>query len=364
MGDAEGAGLAAIAAQFAVEGRVVEARRHGRGRIHETWLVLCDGGRRYVFQQLNARVFRDLDAVMENIARVTAHLERGLARAPTPALRPLRVVPTCGGASWLSQPPAGGWRAYEFVEGTATLERAETPEQAYQAARAFGAFAALLADLPPPPLRETISGFHDTAARVRALREAAGRDPHSRVAGARRELDLALANAELAERLPALVRAGRLRLRVVHNDTKLNNVLFDAATGCAACVIDLDTVMPGYLAYDFGDLVRSAGNAAPEDGADPAQAKLRLPLFEAIARGYVEGAGPVLDAGDRASLLFAAPLITFEIAVRFLTDHLAGDTYFRVARPGQNLERCRVQLALLASMQAQAEAMARCLERT
>jgi len=355
--------LARVAGEFALAGALREARAHGRGRIHQTWLVVCDGGRRYVLQRLNAHVFPDLDAVMANVVRVTGHLERALARPGAPDLRPLRMVPTRAGASWLREPGGGGWRAYEFVEGTLTLERAETPDQAYQAALAFGAFAALLADLPPPPLHETIPDFHDTAARVRALREVARRDPLGRVAGARRELEALLANAGLARRVPALARERGLRLRVVHNDTKLNNVLFDAAGARAVCVIDLDTVMPGHLAYDFGDLVRSATNAEPEDGSDPARAALRLPVFEALARGYLEGAGPVLDAADRESLRFAGPLLAFEVAVRFLTDHLAGDTYFRSARPGQNLERCRVQLALLVSMQSQADAMARALER-
>jgi aminoglycoside phosphotransferase (APT) family kinase protein len=363
MGSAQRTGLLAAAAEFEISGRVVEQCRHGQGRIHESWLVVCDTGRRYVFQRLNAGVFRDLGAVMENIARVTEHLGRALARSSAPALRPLRMVPVRSGASWLALPEGGGWRAWEFVEGTLALERAETPDQAYQAARAFGSFAALLDDLPPPPLRDTIPGFHDTAARVAALRAALDRDPVGRAAGAQREIEQALAHAELAGRIPALVRSAGLRLRAVHNDTKLDNVLFDAASGQAVCVIDLDTVMPGHLAFDFGDLVRSAANAAPEDGTDPAQAELRLPFFEAIARGYLEGSAALQGRAERASLQFAAPLITYEIAVRFLTDHLCGDVYFPVARAGQNLERCRIQLGLLASMQAQSAAMLRCLER-
>jgi aminoglycoside phosphotransferase (APT) family kinase protein len=266
------------------------------------------------------------------------------------------------GQSWLRQ-PGGGWRAYEYVEGTVTLERAETPEQAYQAALAFGAFSALLCDLPDPPLHETIPGFHDTLGRVHALADAIRRDPQGRVAGAEAEIGALAGHWELARRMPALARSGGLRLRVVHNDTKLNNVLFDAASGRAACVIDLDTVMPGYLAYDFGDLVRSAANAAPEEGADPARAELRMPIFEALANGYLEGTRGMLDAADRESLAFAGPLLAFEVAVRFLTDHLCGDAYFRVAHPGQNLERCRVQLALLASMRARERDMARSLER-
>ena len=353
----------AAAAQFALEGRLANARRHGQGRIHQTWLVECDSGRRYVLQQLNAHVFRDLDAVMENVVRVTAHLERRLAQSGAPLLRPLRVVPTRAGASWLREAGAGGWRAYEYVEGTVTLERAETPEQAHAAALAFGRFSALLADLPDPPLHETIPAFHDTVGRVRALAHAIDRDPRGRVAAAEPEIAALAQHWELAERMAALTRSGRLPLRVVHNDTKLNNVLFDAATGRAACVIDLDTVMPGYLAYDFGDLVRSAGNAAPEEGADPALAELRMPVFEALASGYLEGTRGMLRDADRESLAFAGPLLAFEVAVRFLTDHLEGDVYFRVAHPGQNLERCRLQLALLASMRARSREMARCLER-
>jgi len=354
--------IASAAERFALDGRMSDARRHGRGRIHQTWLVECDSGRRYVLQCLNSHVFRDLDAVMQNVVRVCAHLERRLSGRGAPGLQPLRLVPTRAGASWLCQ-QGGGWRAYEYVEGTRTLERADTPDQAYQAALAFGRFAALLADLPDPPLHETIPGFHDTVARGFALADAVERDTQGRVSGAEREIAALAGHWDLALRIPALCRAGRLQRRVVHNDTKLNNVLFDERTGRAACVIDLDTVMPGYLAYDFGDLVRSAGNSAPEEGADPASAELRMPIFEALAEGYLEGARDVLDAADRESLAFAGPLLAFEVAMRFLTDHLEGDRYFRVANAGQNLERARVQLALLASMRARSTEMERALVR-
>jgi Ser/Thr protein kinase RdoA (MazF antagonist) len=220
---------------------------------------------------------------------------------------------------------------------------------------------ALLADLPPPRLHETLVGFHDTPARLAALEAAVRADPLARAAGARAELDFIAARAATAGRLVKLARTGRLPERVVHNDTKLNNVLFDEATDEALCVVDLDTVMPGLVAHDFGDLVRSCISSRGEDEAGAVN--VRLPVFEALVEGYLAGAGAILIEAEVAELVFAARLITLELGARFLADHLTGDTYFSIERPGDNFARCRRQLALVAAMEANAGPMEAIVER-
>lgn len=226
------------------------------------------------------------------------------------------------------------------------------PEQAHEAARAFGEFQRRLVDLPAPPLHETIPGFHATPARLAALEQAASADRVGRVAGARAELASVLSaqRRQLAHGLERARGSGTLRERVVHNDAKIANVLFDVTTGEALCVVDLDTVMPGLALYDYGDLVRSAAGTAAED-APPEEVEVRPDLIEALAAGFIDGARDTLSREERALMPLAAMVITLEQAVRFLTDHLDGDRYYRISRPGQNVDRFRAQLALLDALE-------------
>jgi aminoglycoside phosphotransferase (APT) family kinase protein len=248
---------------------------------------------------------------------------------------------------------------YHFIERARVLSSVQTPLQAEAAGRAFGEFQRMLADLPPPPLHDTIPDFHNTPLRLAALERAIAADVRGRVATARREIDFALSHRAVAPLLVDLQRSGAIPERIVHNDAKISNVLFDGRTGQALCVVDLDTVMPGLSLYDFGDMVRSMTAIAAEDDPEAAHVRFQPALFEALARGYLSAAGGILSAVERAHLAAAGELITYEQGMRFLTDYLHGDTYYRTTRPGQNLDRCRVQFALLGSLLADRAALAR-----
>jgi Ser/Thr protein kinase RdoA (MazF antagonist) len=319
------------------------------GHINASWLVRAGDGRRYLLQRLNERVFPRPALVMENVARVTRHLADALGDAPDAGRRALRLVPARDGRPWHVDAGGGHWRLFHYVEGAVTRESAHSADEAYEAARAFGAFQRLLGTWAGPPPHETIPGFHDTPARLAALERAAAADRAGRRAGARAELDALLGRRALAHALLDARDRGDARERIVHNDAKLSNVLLDARTGAGLCVVDLDTVMPGLSLYDFGDLARSSASAAPEDEIDLARVTVRGDVLDALAAGFLDGAGDLLSAAERALLRTAARVITYEQAARFLADHLDGDRYYAVApdRPAHNLERARAQLALL-----------------
>jgi hypothetical protein len=353
---------------FRLEGRPASLEPLVVGHIHDSLVLTCRGGarpRRYLLQQLNDRVFPDPAAVVENVARVTDHLRGRLLAEGVADLdrRVLTLVPARAGGSYWRDPSGGWWRVYVLIEGAASAERLGSPGLARRTAAAFAGFARRLADLPPPRLRETLPGFHDTPARLAALAQAVERDPLNRARDAAQVIAATLARADDAGALARLQARGRLPERVVHNDTKVNNLLLDQASGEPLCVVDLDTVMPGLVAHDFGDLVRSAAATAAEDARDPGAAGVDPTLLGALATGYVTGweggvTGPELD-----SLALAPQVIALELATRFLTDHLEGDRYFRVTRPGHNLDRARVQLALARALEAQTDALARQLGR-
>lgn len=345
------AAVRAAAERFPLPGRLEEALPAGSGHIHETWELRARGAggvRRAILQRLNTRVFRDPGALLENFERVTAHLRARLARrgVEDAERRVPRSLPTReGGTAW-RDPEGGLWRCQAYVEGTRSLDVAREPAVAREAARAFGRFVALLADWEGPPPRETLPRFHDLAERRARLERALRADPLGRAARARDVVArVSEAAAGVDERLEA-VGALRLPRRVVHNDCKLNNVLLDAESGEGLCVIDLDTVMEGTVVVDFGELARTACCPAPEDERDLSRVRFDLPRFRAAAAGWLEGAGEALVGVERSALAPAPAVMALENAVRFLTDHLEGDTYFRVHRPGHNLDRARAQAAL------------------
>jgi len=344
----------AIARRFQLDGEIVAVARLAGGHINDSFRVYVRGpagARSYLLQRLNPQVFPRPDRVVENVAWVTRHITGRLraARVPDWPRRVLVLVPTRDGGEWLSD-TGGVWRAFVFLDGTMVRQSAASAADCHTAGRAFGEFLRLVADYDGPPLHETIPGFHDTHGRFARLEAVARADPCGRVAGARGEVEAALGGRSLAERLPPLLASGEIPLRVVHNDAKISNVLLDGRTGEALCVVDLDTVMPGTALYDFGDMVRSMASPTAEDEEELSRVAVHLPMFEALARGYLETAGAVLTSRERELLVFAGRLITLEQAVRFLTDHLEGDRYYRVARPGHNLIRCRTQLALFHSL--------------
>jgi Ser/Thr protein kinase RdoA (MazF antagonist) len=342
----------AVAAAFDLRGKVAAIRPLGGGLINLTFKVQTRQGPGYVLQRLNSRVFPQPLQVMQNVRCVTEHLA-GKAHSPA-----LRLVPTRCGQDWYVDAAARVWRCYRYIPQAHAFARSPHARVSHAAARAFGRFAADLRTLNPGRLQRTISGFHDTPQRLARLESALIEDRHGRAPSVAEQADAIARRAAPAGLLAAAQAAGELQEHVVHNDTKLNNVLFHRRTGEPLCVVDLDTVMPGLLLHDFGDLVRSV--AAVGEGADT---EFDLTHFAALAKGYLEGAGDLLSATDLTYLAIAPRVLTLELAARFLTDYLEGDRYFAITRPHENLERCTRQLALLVSMERQEGAMCRAVEQ-
>jgi hypothetical protein len=348
--------LGEIAREFAVDGEFLRAVPYGHGHINETYCATYNSAGlpvHCILQRINQNIFRNPVALMENIERVTRHLAAQLVDHPDKERRTLSLISSRAGRVLYVDPGGGYWRAYRFIEGARSYDEIESAQQAFEGARAYGRFIEMLAGLPAPRLHDTIPKFHFTPGRLAALEDAVARDAVGRVAQAEAEISFAFARKSITG---ALVNAG-LPERVTHNDTKLNNVLLDDRTGEAVCVIDLDTVMPGFAAYDFGDLVRSATCAAAEDERDLSNVTMNFELFEALARGFLSSAGTLLTRAEKESLVLGGKLITFTMGIRFLTDYLEGDTYYKVHRPGHNLDRCRTQLKLIKSIEAQESKM-------
>jgi len=354
--------LADIAGQFCIPGSLIEAAPFGRGHINDTYAVSFrqpDGAlRRYILQRINRFVFKDPAALMENLERVTRHLRRKIVAAGGDPLREtLNLVPALDQSAYYRDTAGEYWRALLFIEGARTYEEAESPAHIYQVARAFGIFQRQLADFPAVQLHETIPYFHDTPRRFRAFEEALQRDTFQRAAAVRADIQF-LAEREADTRvLVQGIARGVLPLRVTHNDTKFNNVMIDDHTGAALCILDLDTVMPGLALYDFGDAVRSSAALAAEDEPDSSKAGFSLEIFESLAHGYLDVARDFLTPPELDLLAFSARLITLEQAIRFLGDYLNGDIYYKVLRPGHNLERARTQIGMLRDIEVHFEAM-------
>lgn len=363
------AAVAAVAAEFLNGTPPDEIQPFAGGHIHDSYLVagrLSDGTpARLLLQQINEFVFPNIPALERNITRVTGHIRRRLQAdgVHDGKRRTLTVIPTRTGAAILRDGGNKPWRAFEFIESTVTRQTVETPADAETAALAFGRFARLLADFPAPRLDETIPGFHDTPRRLAHFEDAVHRDAAGRAASAAAEIALVRAHAEVATLLLDPLARREMPERVVHNDAKLSNVLLDAATGEALCVVDLDTVMPGATLFDFGDMVRSMTCRAAEDAEDLAGVRADPAMFEALVRGYARGTGNLLTSAERGLLVEAGMVITYEQGVRFLADDLAGDRYYRTTRPRQNLARARVQFALLRSLIEQRSDLAALAER-
>lgn len=340
----------AVAREFGLD--PVSARRYGGGHINDTYLVET-GDRPYILQRINDTVFTRPVELMENVARVTRHVRGRLEAEGVDDIdrRVLTLVPTPEGAEWHVDPYGQVWRLVEFIGGATSHDVICEPGQAYQAALAFGRFQRQLADFSGPRLYETIPRFHDTPKRYRDFAAVVEADPVGRLAGVRREVDWLLEHEELAGSMMRLAYEGVLPERITHNDTKLSNVLLDDRTGEAICVLDLDTVMPGLSLYDFADLCRSGATTVAEDDPDASKVDVDVPMFEALARGYLEGAGSSLLPAERELLVLAGQVLTLEQAYRFLGDHLNGDTYYHVDREGQNLDRARTQIALVKALQ-------------
>jgi aminoglycoside phosphotransferase (APT) family kinase protein len=332
------------------------------GHINETYVATYNQGGavvRYVHQKINTDVFRDPAGVMDNIGRVTRHQRAKLEAIETGDVtrRVLTVVPTRDGRA-LHETEAGTcWRTFVFVENVRTYESVTSPALAREAGRAFGEFQRLLSDLPGKRLVETIPDFHNSRRRFDAFVAAVHADRFNRAESAAPEVKFAMSREKIVDVILKAMARKQIPERATHNDTKFNNVMVDCSTGKATCVVDLDTVMPGCALYDFGDMVRTTTSPTLEDELDLSKVHVRMPLFRALCRGYLEATDGMLNKHERGLIAFAGQLLTFTIGLRFLTDYLAGDTYFRVHRPGHNLERARTQFRLVESLERGADAM-------
>ena len=331
---------------FSLDSKPVSCERYGFGHINVTYLVVTESGRRYILQKINNNIFKDVPGLMGNIAAVTKYLRQQISD-PRGVLT---LVPTTDGGDYLQYEDGSFWRVYDFLEGSLCLQAPESPEDFYQSAVAFGNFQQQLKDFPAQTLCEVIPNFHNTADRYRIFREALAADVCGRAASVQDEIAFALAREQEAGTLVNMLAEGKLPLRVTHNDTKLNNVMLDEATRKPLCVIDLDTVMPGLSLYDYGDSIRFGAATAPEDEKDLDKMVMDIALFETYTKGFLS-ACPGLTENEREMLPMGAKLMTLECGVRFLTDYLNGDTYFRTHYEGQNLDRCRTQFKLVADME-------------
>ena len=331
----------------------------GNGHINDTYLVTVEGAAdRYILQRINGNVFPKPVEVMQNIVRVTDYLRQRIqAEGGDPLRETLTLIPAKDGQFWATDAEGSVWRADLCVADTMSPEMTDTSEMLQECGRVFGLFSRRLLAFPADTLHETIAGFHDTPNRVRQLEDAVAQDRAGRLSQVGPELEFARERSGKTAILTDQLARGILPLRVTHNDTKINNVLFDTATGRAICVVDLDTVMPGLLAYDFGDAIRVGASTAEEDERDLSIIHMDLDQYEVFARGYLQELGSVLNREEVLSLATGAWMMTLEVGLRFLADHLNGDVYFKIHRPNQNLDRARAQFALAADMEKKRQQM-------
>ncbi len=355
-----------LAAAFQCPGKYIGDEAYGSGHINDTYRAIyeVDGKEvHYIHQRVNHNIFKDVPALMDNVGRVTRHQRKKFEEAGVGDLdrRVLTLIPTVEGKDYYVDPDGNFWRTYLFVENHIAFDVVETTEQAYEAAKAFGEFQCQLADMPGR-LNETIPNFHHTRSRFDTFVKAVEADEFGRAASVKEEIEFALAHEPMVDVVVDLLASGDLPERVTHNDTKLNNVLLDADTETGMCVIDLDTVMPGSSLYDFGDMVRTSTCKAAEDEKDLSKLEMDIDFFEALIKGYLETAAGFLTPKEKQLLPFSGKLITFEIGLRFITDYLQGDVYFKTHREGHNIDRCRTQFKLVQSMTRQMDAMQKIVE--
>jgi Ser/Thr protein kinase RdoA (MazF antagonist) len=349
--------LAFIVSQFSIPGRFLKAARFGSGLINDTYLcefMENDVIRKYITQRINPSVFKNPENVMENVEKVTSHIEnrlrkQGIAdpRVVTPSL-----LPTRNGQPFYRDDSGAYWRTYYFIESGTVYDAVRDEQHAYEVGRGLGKFQSLVADMEPKNLRIILPEFHHTAYYLTEYDDALRADVKSRASTLQKETLFVSHRRHLAPLLTDLMISGQIPVRVVHNDPKVNNIMIHTLTREALCMLDLDTVMPGIVHFDFGDCVRSAANPAGETTQDLEQVSIDMPLFEAVASGYLHEAGTFLTQREIETLHYSVKIITFELGIRFLADYLRGDVYFKIKYPSHNLDRSRVQFKLLESIEA------------
>jgi len=347
--------LRELSGMFGLRGTFLHGIPYGSGHIHDTYLVRTSGpdGKEYIFQRFNSNVFRDVQKVQENISRVTNHLRNKIAAIPgsDPDRETLTIIPARDGRLWVTGPDGNPWRVFLFIPRHKSYDRVGSPERAGEGGRMVGRFQALLSDLGDPPLHETIPFFHNSEKRLETLYTKVREDCAGRVKSVLNELAFVDERAGKMTKIQSLGREGKIPVRITHNDTKFNNILFDEQTGKALCIIDLDTVMPGHIHYDFGDAIRTAANKGAEDDADLSKVEIDMGIFRAYTLGYLSEIKRYLNETEIEYLPFAPLVITFIQGVRFLTDFIDGDKYYKISHDMHNLQRARAQFKLVQSME-------------
>ncbi len=357
--------IGGIFTQFAIYGDLESYKGFGNGHINSTYVSVWNQGGtqvRYVHQKINGVVFKKPEQVVENIYRVTKHIRAKVkAQGSDASRRVLTLIPAKDGKLWYKDTDGSYWRTYIFVEQANTFEVMESSELAYKVGAAVGDFQKMLADYSDQSLHETIPDFHNMQSRYAQLDDAVARNAVHRVDEVMKELSFLYDNRERGMTLTNGLKDGKLKQGITHNDTKLNNILFDAASGDALCLIDLDTVMPGTVLFDTGDLIRTATNTALEDEKNLDKVRFNIHIFKPLVTGYVHSAGSFLTDYEKSLIAESGRIITQIMAVRFLTDYLNGDVYYKISRPEHNLDRTRTQIALMQSMDAQWDEVGRIL---
>ncbi len=344
--------IQSIFSHFGIRGEVMKVTPVCEGLINVTRLVEFDENRKYMLQRINTYVFKNPDELMENIVGVTEFIKNEIKKTGGDIDREVLSFVKCDNGKYFYTDSDGScWRVYKYIDNSLTYNRSDSAAKFESAGRAFGRFMKLLADYPAQTLHETIENFHNTAVRYAAFVSAVNEDVCGRKAKVESEIKFVTDREEDAGKLVRLLSEGKLPMRVTHNDTKLNNVLFDIDTDESICVIDIDTVMPGLSLYDFGDSIRSGANTAAEDEKDLDKVELDLALFKGYAKGYLSQTKDFLTDTEKENLVFSSKLMTFECGMRFLTDYLNGDRYFRIDYPEHNLVRARNQFKLVSDIE-------------
>lgn len=347
---------------YILDGEVVSVDEYGNGHINKTYLIKTDNSAKYILQQINTHVFKNPKHVMKNIELVTDFIRTSVALSnQDPSRAALEIVPTTNFCSYLKTKETY-WRCYKFITGAKTYEQIENPKQFYQVGKAVGRFQNQLKDFPIEKLEITIPDFHNTPVRFERFLEVANEDRLQRGLDVFNEVKFIWDRRQIMPIIMELLDSGQIPYRVTHNDTKLNNVMLDEETDEAICVIDLDTVMPGSVLFDFGDAIRVGASTAAEDEVDLSKVKLDIELFTEFSRGFLEETKDILTIQEKKNLVNSAKIITLECGMRFLTDYLDGDNYFRIHRPKHNLERARTQFKLVSEIEKHTDILEKIIE--
>jgi Ser/Thr protein kinase RdoA (MazF antagonist) len=343
-----------IIRRFRIDGNVKNAYPYGSGHINDSYKVLTND-KNFLLQRINHEVFKDVRGLTSNISKVNDHLSEKITGKGS-LMQTLTAIRTLNGEFIYKDDDENYWRVFDFIENSKSYNRVENPELAYEGGKAYGWFIQMLNDFPVNMLVDTIPRFHDINFRLDNFLKAVQSNPKGRAREVEKEIEFVNQRADEMKRVLTLGSEGKIPVRVTHNDTKINNVLFDHE-GKGICVIDLDTVMPGYVHYDFGDAIRTFTNTADEDEKDLAKVSMNLALYEGFAKGFLSETKSILHPSEIETLAFSAKIMTFIIGLRFLTDYLAGDIYYKTHYPVHNLTRAKVQFKLIESMEAQMNLM-------